>query len=165
LIGQIADGIMTPIIGVLSDHIDFKVGKRKFWYILGFISEGISFIMIYRNCFLCSAFNNYSFNMKFFNYALFPALFNVGWAMVEVSHMSLSPMLTCSRSRRDRLNNYRNTFSYISQLIVLLVAFLFFYTIENQLTEFQILSYTVSFLGILTSVFFIYMINEPYLSQ
>jgi Na+/melibiose symporter-like transporter len=106
---------MTTIIGLIADKYDFNwVGKRKFYYIFGFIIEVVSFIMIYRDCLLCSIFNNYSFEMRFFYYSLFPALFNFGWAMVEVSHMALGPMLTCSRSRRDKLNNLRNTFSYIS---------------------------------------------------
>jgi len=164
LIGQVADGVMTPVVGYLSDKYNFKIGRRKFWYILGFIIEAVCFLMIYRNCLICELFNDYSFNMKMFYYSLFPAFFNIGWAMVEVSHMSLGPMLTCSRSRRDRLNNIRFTFSYISQFIVLMIAFFYFWKIKNPLNEFTDLSYTICALGICTSLYFIYMIDEPFLT-
>jgi Na+/melibiose symporter-like transporter len=35
LSGQIADGIMTPIVGILSDKFDTRCGKRTPWYIFG----------------------------------------------------------------------------------------------------------------------------------
>lgn len=39
VIGQIADGLSTPIVGLLSDkrfdHWIFKYGRRKIWHLLG----------------------------------------------------------------------------------------------------------------------------------
>lgn len=37
LSGQIADGITTPIVGVFSDKINTRWGKRMPWYYFGFI--------------------------------------------------------------------------------------------------------------------------------
>ncbi len=34
LIGQIVDGIMTPLVGAFSDRIHTSIGKRKPWYFL-----------------------------------------------------------------------------------------------------------------------------------
>lgn len=36
LSGQITDGIMTPIVGVLSDKYTTRWGKRMPWYYFGF---------------------------------------------------------------------------------------------------------------------------------
>lgn len=36
LIGQIVDGIMTPLVGAFSDRIHTSIGKRKPWYIFTF---------------------------------------------------------------------------------------------------------------------------------
>jgi len=40
--------------------------------------------------------------------------------------MSLVPSLTCSRKRRDKLNNLRNTFTFISSFVVLGLGLIIF---------------------------------------
>ena len=40
-------------------------------------------------------------------YTIFPALFNCGWAALQISHMSLVPALTCSRKRRVKMPSLR----------------------------------------------------------
>lgn len=39
LIGQIADGLSTPVVGILADkrfeHWIFKYGRRKVWHLIG----------------------------------------------------------------------------------------------------------------------------------
>ena len=35
LSGQLADGVMTPIVGVLSDKFNTSWGKRTPWYVFG----------------------------------------------------------------------------------------------------------------------------------
>ena len=37
---------------------------------------------------------------EYLYYAVFPGVFNIGWASLQISHMSLVPSLTCSRKRR-----------------------------------------------------------------
>lgn len=43
VIGQIVDGLSTPIVGILSDkrfdHWIFKYGRRKIWHLLGMYTE------------------------------------------------------------------------------------------------------------------------------
>ena len=40
LIGQITDGIATPIVGILADKTPVnRLGKRTLWYITGFIMQ------------------------------------------------------------------------------------------------------------------------------
>ena len=68
--------------------------------------------------------------MMTFYYVFFPSLSNVGWAATQVSHMSLVPSLTLSRKQRDTLNTLRNTFSYIANVYVLIVAFVIFLVVE-----------------------------------
>jgi Na+/melibiose symporter-like transporter len=63
-------------------------------------------------------------------YIFFPSILNIGWAAVQVAHMSLVPSLTLSRKKRDKLNNYRNTFTYFANLYVLAMAFLLFLVLE-----------------------------------
>ena len=47
LSGQIADGITTPIVGMLSDKIKTRIGYRAPWYILGTLIVLPSFLGIF----------------------------------------------------------------------------------------------------------------------
>ena len=94
LAGQIFDGLATPIVGVLSDKFDTRIGKRKPWYIVGLVLVVICFIPLF------SGFRSESRGIEYAFYIVFPGLFNIGWAALQISHMSLVPSLTCSRKRR-----------------------------------------------------------------
>ena len=94
LSGQIVDGVMTPVVGLLSDKTNTRIGQRKPWYILGLVLVTICYIPIY------SGFNIDNMPAMYAFYTIFPSLFNVGWAALQISHMSLVPSLTCSRKRR-----------------------------------------------------------------
>jgi len=47
LLFQIVDSIVTPLIGVISDKYEFKIGKRMFWYNIGFVIVTIGYFMTY----------------------------------------------------------------------------------------------------------------------
>jgi len=130
LSGQIADGIATPIVGYFSDKINTRIGKRTPWYIFGTILVTICFLFLFQECLLCEWFGSNDSGLMMFYYIFFPSVFNVGWAAVQVAHMSLVPSLTLSRKQRDSLNTLRNTFTYLSNLYFLISAFLIFLFIK-----------------------------------
>ncbi|EAR84718.2 MFS transporter (macronuclear) [Tetrahymena thermophila SB210] len=167
LSGQIFDAISTPLVGYLSDKTNTRFGKRMPWYIIGTVLVLIGFLPVF-HCFIpgkiwLSLDDNNS--LKAFYYIFFPSLFNVGWAAVQISHMSLVPSLTVSRKRRDSLNNKRNTFTFIANLIVLISALILFQTVPDSLIDFELLGCIVIAIGCLTQLFFIVCINEKKLTQ
>ena len=99
---------------------------------------------------------------------------------MQISHMSLVPSLTISRLKRDTLNNRRNTFTYIANLLVLILAFILFISIRyillhsksifinsfvsNPQTIFEVLAIIVTSIGFFTSLFFTIVIDEKYLT-
>ena len=85
--------------------------------------------------------------------------------MLQISHMSLVPALTCSRLRRDRLNSYRNSFTFISSVIVLTCALVLFQTVKDAITAFQVLGYIAIVIGTITSIGFIVNIDELRLTK
>ena len=101
LAGQICDGIATPIVGMLSDRFDTKIGQRKPWYIGGLILVVSCFIPLF------SGFRGESNGAQYAFYIIFPSIFNIGWAALQISHMSLVPSLTCSRKRRVNIFKLR----------------------------------------------------------
>jgi len=103
LAGQICDGIATPVVALLSDKFDTRIGKRKPWYIVGLILVVTCFVPLF------SGFQSDSVAIEYSFYTIFPGLFNIGWAALQISHMSLVPSLTCSRKRRVLLFLFRTS--------------------------------------------------------
>lgn len=50
LAGQIADGVATNIVGLLIDKTNTRIGKKKPWYIIGFLLVLPSFILTFNTC-------------------------------------------------------------------------------------------------------------------
>lgn len=71
-----------------------NVGQRTPWYVFGVVLVAVCYLPIYQS------FRSDSRNAEYAYYILFPSIFNLGWASLQISHMSLVPSLTCSRRRR-----------------------------------------------------------------
>ena len=129
LSGQIADGITTPIVGYFSDQIDCKCGKRNSWYYFGSALVAPAFLCIF-------------VGFNFFNsqggenawYLIFPAVFNIGWAAVQISHLAIVNQLSYSQRKRDKMVVYRNGFTYAANIFVLALALVLFVTVDSQVT-------------------------------
>jgi GPH family glycoside/pentoside/hexuronide:cation symporter len=106
LSGQIADGITTPIVGVLSDKIETRWGKRMPWYYIGFIFvipcfAGIFAYPPFVNQFEADGITPKNEGFRNAWYITLPALFNIGWASVQISSMSIVNQLSFSGRQRD----------------------------------------------------------------
>ena len=148
-IGQIVDSITTPMVGYLSDKTQTKIGKRIPWHIGGSILTLTSFIMLLEPCLYCS-----SDGEKIAKSTIFFSLYNIGWAACQVSHMSLVPSLSVSRVRRDKLNNMRNSFTFLSNFVGLLAVLFAFSFFEHPFRQFFVCSLIVAGLGMIATVIF-----------
>ena len=88
-------------------------------------------------------------------YVILPALFNVGWAAVQIATMAVVVTITLSQGRRDRLVSLRNGFTYIANLFALVVAIIFIVTIPDQIWTFRLLAWTLTIIGFPLSLYFI----------
>ena len=75
------------------------------------------------------------------------------------------PQLTCSRSRRDKLNNFRNLFTFGANVVILISAILLFKFVDDSLLDFEYMTYIITAIGLPCSIFFISTINEPKLTK
>src|SRR5690606_34858152 len=118
LAGQFADGFMTPLVGALSDKFKTRIGSRTPWYIFGSIIVLPSFFALFLHPFPKITGDNSDGSLTsgnvLFYYILFPSIFNIGWASVQISNMSIVNSLTYSTQRRDQLVASRNTFTFIA---------------------------------------------------
>lgn len=96
-------------------------------------------------------------------YIILPALFNVGWAFVQISNMALVNSITFSSQRRDQLITLRNAFTFVANVLVLAIALVIFAIVKDQIWQFRILALIIIGLGGLSSLFYMCMLREPYL--
>lgn len=93
LSGQITDGLTTPIVGIASDKLSCPAGKRNCWYFMGSILVVPSFTGIFVTT---PGFLTPGSNAENIWYCTLPAIFNVGWAAVQIAHMSIVNQLSYS---------------------------------------------------------------------
>ncbi|XP_047951409.1 major facilitator superfamily domain-containing protein 12-like isoform X1 [Salvia hispanica] len=122
LSGQIADGFMTIFAGELID----RYGSFKIWHGAGSILVAVSFSSVFGGCMPCKIIGSYSSTAQTISYSLFAAIFNVGWAATQVSHMSMVNCITLNSTSRVVMTSCRNAFTMVANLSLYAVAFVVF---------------------------------------
>jgi len=163
LAGQIADALATPVIGVLSDRTETKIGKRTPWYIAGTILALVSFTLIFQSDYILP--DDVSHSAKLAYFIINPSIFNIGWAAVQVSHMSLLPSISLSKKKQDKMTRMRTGFTFGSQLVSLLLSLLYFAIIDDKILQYSLMTVTCVGLGLIASSIFLIYCREATLSQ
>ncbi|XP_028329546.1 major facilitator superfamily domain-containing protein 12-like isoform X2 [Gouania willdenowi] len=132
LIGQVADGICTPLIGYESDQSPGcgNYGKRKTWHLVGTLSVVLSFSFIFNQCLGCDFSTPQWVSLLYF--CPFIVVFQFGWAATQISHLSLIPeMVTCEHAKVE-LTAYRYAFTVVANITVYALAYLLFHVQAGQ---------------------------------
>jgi len=79
--------------------------------------------------------------------------------------MAIVNSLSLSNRRRDLLANNRNGFTFAANIVILVFALIFFQVVSNSIKQFRYLCFIALGLGSLTSLFYMFSINEPRLSK
>ncbi|XP_061681322.1 major facilitator superfamily domain-containing protein 12-like [Syngnathoides biaculeatus] len=131
LIGQVADGVCTPLIGYESDRFPCRrYGKRKSWHLLGTICVIATFPFNFNPCLACSASTPQWAKIIYFTPFIIIAQF--GWAATQISHLSLIPELVSSESGKVELTAYRYAFTVVANITVFTVAWLLFHFLSQD---------------------------------
>ncbi|XP_060702132.1 major facilitator superfamily domain-containing protein 12a isoform X1 [Hemiscyllium ocellatum] len=167
LIGQIADGVCTPLIGYESDRTPGcgKYGKRKTWHLIGSTSVLLSFPFIFNPPVGSS--ENVPQWVELIYFVPFIVVFQFGWAATQISHLSLIPELTLNDHERVELTAFRNAFTVVANIAVFGIAWLLFHfqaahsdpDVDNSLGKqdiplFRTLALIVIGIGFVSSVVF-----------
>ena len=137
LIGQLVDGFVTPIIGILTDKYKLLsvYSKRKTWHFIGTILVAVSFTFIFQTPYFIpdsDSFENSTVTTpelqmaKFIYYIPFITIFQIGWATVQISHLSLIPCLAKTDKQKADLNSLRYAVLIFANTLVYLLAFFLF---------------------------------------
>ena len=114
-IGKIWDAVNDPLIGLLSDRIRSRFGRRRAMLLFCAVPLGLSFLLMW----LVPPFGPVGLA---FYYALTFIVFDTFFTFVHVSYNSLTPELTSDYDERSTLNGYRMAFSIIGTLGTIILA-------------------------------------------
>ncbi|KAL4509371.1 hypothetical protein ABPG72_018302 [Tetrahymena utriculariae] len=165
LFGQIFDALGTPSAGILSDKYNTRIGKRIPWYIFSYIFVLLTFVPMWCYPILNTFLPMDNDNFRNFFYIFFPSIFNFSWAFGYIAHISLVPSITCSRVNRDTLNTRRNTFTFIANMLLLLIALLLFQIIDTSEQQFQALGLICAGVGSICTISFLLIVKEVPLTK
>ncbi|KAI4332902.1 hypothetical protein L6164_017775 [Bauhinia variegata] len=124
LSGQVADGFATIFID--------RFGHFKIWHGAGSFLVAVSFSSVFGGCLPCKIFASNSAILETASYSLFAAIFNVGWAATQVSHMSMVTCITLNSSSRVVLASCRNAFTIVANLSLYAVALVVYNDINGK---------------------------------
>jgi glycoside/pentoside/hexuronide:cation symporter, GPH family len=108
LLGRIFDAITDPIMGVLSDRLKPKIGRKPF-ILWGAVPLGISFALLWL---VPDASQTIKFLLSSFLFLLFSLLYTI----VQMPYMALIPELAESYDERTSLSSYRAAFGTFASL-------------------------------------------------
>ncbi|XP_048415850.1 major facilitator superfamily domain-containing protein 12a isoform X3 [Stegostoma tigrinum] len=171
LVGQIADGICTPLIGYESDRTAGcgKYGKRKTWHLIGSISVLLSFPFIFNPPVGSS--ENIPQWAELIYFVPFIVVLQFGWAATQISHLSLIPELALNNHERVELTAFRNAFTVVANIAVFGIAWLLFHfqaahsdpDVDNSLGKQDIPVFRVAFVYMCTRL--IINLSQTYIAM
>ncbi|KAI5640604.1 MFS/sugar transport protein domain-containing protein [Phthorimaea operculella] len=122
LLGQVVDALATPIVGVLADRFSTK----KCWHLTGSVLVSLTFPLLFMRCWGCwpnTGLAYLSWWMPLY-YATLIVFFQIGWAIVQISHLSMIPAISENQHVRAELTSIRYMASVMSSLMVYLVTWI-----------------------------------------
>ncbi|XP_065580765.1 major facilitator superfamily domain-containing protein 12-like [Artemia franciscana] len=123
LIGQIIDGLTTPLVGLGKGKGKGKAlccGRPyKGWHIIGAICTILGFPALFLPCYGCEKYGQWGILLW---YGTFVALAQIGWAIVQISHMALIPILAKTNNQRIEISSYKNATGFVASIAVYCIA-------------------------------------------
>ncbi|KAG0429246.1 hypothetical protein HPB47_023833 [Ixodes persulcatus] len=123
LVGQVADALATPFVGIESDRDDdfwlCRYGRRKTWHLVGTLCVMGTFPFLFSKPLGGEGSTQ---EAEFVYFAALIVIFQLGWAATQISHLSLIPDLTPIPHERVELNALRYSFTVASNILVYTVT-------------------------------------------
>ncbi len=110
LVNKIWDSINDPIVGMLSDRIRTRWGRRRPWFLFGAMPFGVTYFLMW----LVPPFSEMG---RVAYYLVVSLLLDVAFTVVNVPYTALTAEMTRDYDERTSLNNYRFAFSIGSGLL------------------------------------------------
>ncbi|CAI0552665.1 unnamed protein product [Linum tenue] len=165
LSGQIADGFATVFTGELID----RFGHFKVWHGAGSVLVAVSFSSVFGGCLPCRIFSTSSV-VETTSYSVAAAIFNMGWAAAQVSHMAMVNCISLNSTSRVVLTSCRNAFTMVANLSLYAIALVVFSVITGKShadiqNQYRWIAYSSIFIGCCFVGIFHFGTKEPRLKM
>jgi glycoside/pentoside/hexuronide:cation symporter, GPH family len=140
-ITRLWDAINDPLIGMFSDRIKSRYGRRRVLLVYGSVPLGLT-------CSLCWLIPPLSPTGLAIYYTLIIIAFDTAFTIVNVGYNALTPAMTSDYDERSSLNGYRMVFTLGGTLAAIIFATILSELIEVESTRFAILGTTLGLLSI-----------------
>jgi len=126
------DAVNDPMVGLFSDRIRSKHGRRRVLLMYGAIPLGVFFALGW----LVPPFSQFGLAAY---YTIAIVLFDTMFTVVHVGYNSLTPSMTYDYDERSSLNGYRMAFSLTGTLAAIILATVLDDWLESETTRFAII--------------------------
>ncbi|KPJ07620.1 putative MFS-type transporter C19orf28 [Papilio machaon] len=122
LLGQVVDALATPVVGVLAD----KYSTKKVWHLTGCMLVACTFPLLFVRCLGCNVSENLAYLSWWMPlyYGSLIVVFQIGWAIVQISHLAIIPSISDSLQVRSDLTSIRYMASVLSSLTVYFITWI-----------------------------------------
>ncbi|XP_030751839.1 major facilitator superfamily domain-containing protein 12-like [Sitophilus oryzae] len=150
MLGQLVDAIATPLAGWAIDY----TGNKRILHFGGTIAvaTGFSLIFSYKHAELTTA--------AILHYVLAIALFQIGWAVVQIAHLSIIPDISRDHSHSSDLTAIRYTASVCCSITVYVITLFVLNTDDisaigpADYIKFKEIALIIVFIGLMASLLF-----------
>lgn len=131
--GKFWDAVSDPIMGYLSDRTSTRFGRRRVYFLAGFIPVGVSFALLWVSI------NTASVAVTILYYSFAYILFSTVFTMVMVPYAALNADMTPDYKDRTRLSGARIIFSQVSGLVAATLPKIIIDSYADQRTGFVVM--------------------------
>lgn len=107
LIGRSVDAFTDPLMGRISDHTRWRMGRRRPYLLIGAIPFGLSFAMLWAPAPFDAQIERFAY------YTVWYVLLSLSMTMLSVPYLALIPEMARTYDGRTSLNVFRNIGSIV----------------------------------------------------
>jgi len=141
-IGKLWDAVNDPLIGLISDRIRTRWGRRRGLLLFGAVPLGLTFMLMW----LVPPLGTVALTIY---YTLTFVLFDTTFTIIHVSYNALTPELTDDYDERSTLNGYRMAFSITGTLGTIILATVIGWYVADKRLMFAILGIGLGLVSII----------------
>jgi len=141
-LGKLWDAVNDPLIGLLSDRIRTRWGRRRGLLLFFAVPLGLTFMLMWFVPPLGPIGLTAYYTLTFI-------LFDTTFTIIHVSYNALTPELTDDYDERSTLNGYRMAFSITGTLGTIILATVLGWTVEDKRVLFAILGIGLGLVSII----------------
>jgi len=130
------DAFNDPIVGMLSDRIRSRMGRRRVLLAYGSIPLGLAFAF----CWIIPPFSELGNSIYFI---LIIIAFDTAFTIVHVGYNALTPRMTSDYDERSSLNGYRMVFSLGGTLAAIIFSTVMAGIVQDEATRFAVVGFTL----------------------